>query len=113
MIIIDTQEKKFSEVIPIYRDFDYVGSIYVRSDEKNKYIPAYISFKPQPRYTRRRLYVKKSRKKLRSLIFACYDNNINFFFVDMPEEKPRRCSGIKGYWMKLNENLEYVQNEPR
>lgn len=113
MIIINTQKKEFSEIIPTYRGFDYAGSVYIRSDEISRYTPVYISFKPQPGYIRKRLYIKKGRKKLKSLIFACCDSNINLFFMDKFEERPRWCNGIKGYWMKLDENLEYVQNEPR
>lgn len=107
MIIINTQKKEFSEIIPTYRDFDYSGSVYIKSD----YTPVYISLKPKPGYIRKRLYVKKGRKKFRSIIFACCDyNNVNIFFIDKFKERPTQCIGI---WMKLNENLEYVQNEPR
>lgn len=114
MIIINTQKKEFSEIIPTYRDFDYAGLVYIKSDEISKYTPIYVSFKPQPGYGRKRLYVKKGRKKFRSLIFACCDyNNINIFFMDKFEERPRGCNGIRGYWMKLNENLEYEQYETK
>lgn len=105
MIIINTQKKEFSEIIPTYRGFDYSGSVYIKSD----YTPIYISFKSQPGYIRKRLYVKKGRRKLKSLILACCDSN-NIFFIDKFKERPAQCIGI---WMKLNENLEYVQNEPR
>lgn len=111
MIIINTQKKEFSEIIPTYRDFDYSGSVYIRSDEISRYTPVYISFKPQPGYIRKRLYIKKGRRKLKSLILACCDyNNVNIFFIDKFKERPAQCIGI---WMKLNENLEYIQNEPR
>lgn len=107
MIIINTQKKEFSEIIPTYRDFDYSGSVYIKSD----YTPVYISFKPQPGYIRKRLYIKKGRRKLKSLILACCDyNNVNIFFIDKFKERPAQCISI---WMKLNENLEYIQNEPR
>lgn len=109
MIIINSQKKKFSEIIPTYRDFDYSGLVYIKSDEMSRYTPIYISFKPQPGYMRKRLYVKKGRRKLKSLILACCDNN-NIFFIDKFKERPAQCIGI---WMKLNENLEYIQNEPR
>lgn len=105
MIIINTQKKEFSEIIPTYRDFDYAGSVYIKSD----YTPVYISFKPKPGYIRKRLYVKKGRRKLKSLILACCDSN-NIFFIDKFKERPAQCISI---WMKLNKNLEYVQNEPR
>lgn len=109
MIIINSQKKKFSEIIPTYRDFDYSGLVYIKSDEMSRYTPIYISFKPQPGYMRKRLYVKKGRRKLKSLILACCDSN-NIFFIDKFKERPAQCIGI---WMKLNENLEYIQNEPR
>ena len=109
MIIINSQKKKFSEIIPTYRDFDYSGLVYIKSDEMSRYTPIYISFKPKPRYIRKRLYVKKGRRKLKSLILACCDSN-NIFFIDKFKERPAQCIGI---WMKLNENLEYIQNEPR
>ena len=109
MIIINSQKKKFSEIIPTYRDFDYSGLVYIKSDEMSRYTPIYISFKPQPGYIRKRLYVKKGRRKLKSLILACCDSN-NIFFIDKFKERPAQCIGI---WMKLNENLEYIQNEPR
>ena len=109
MIIINSQKKKFSEIIPTYRDFDYSGLVYIKSDEISRYTSIYISFKPKPRYIRKRLYVKKGRRKLKSLILACCDNN-NIFFIDKFKERPAQCIGI---WMKLNENLEYIQNEPR
>lgn len=109
MIIINSQKKKFSEIIPTYRDFDYSGLVYIKSDEMIRYTPIYISFKPQPGYMRKRLYVKKGRRKLKSLILACCDSN-NIFFIDKFKERPTQCIGI---WMKLNENLEYIQNEPR
>lgn len=105
MIIINTQKKEFSEIIPIYRGFDYAGSVYIKSD----YTPVYISFKPKPGYIRKRLYVKKGRRKLKSLILTCCDSN-NIFFIDKFKERPAQCISI---WMKLNENLEYIQNEPR
>ena len=105
MIIINSQKKKFSEIIPTYRDFDYSGLVYIKSD----YTPVYISFKPKPGYIRKRLYVKKGRRKLKSLILACCDSN-NIFFIDKFKERPAQCISI---WMKLNENLEYIQNEPR
>lgn len=105
MIIINAQKKEFSEIIPTYRDFDYSGSVYIKSD----YTPVYISFKPKPGYIRKRLYVKKGRRKLKSLILACCDNN-NIFFIDKFKERPAQCIGV---WMKLNENLEYIQDEPR
>ena len=109
MIIINSQKKKFSEIIPTYRDFDYSGLVYIKSDEMSRYTPIYISFKPKPSYIRKRLYVKKGRRKLKSLILACCDSN-NIFFIDKFKERPAQCIGI---WMKLNENLEYIQNEPR
>ena len=109
MIIINSQKKKFSEIIPTYRDFDYSGLVYIKSDEMSRYTPIYISFRPQPGYIRKRLYVKKGRRKLKSLILACCDSN-NIFFIDKFKERPAQCIGI---WMKLNENLEYIQNEPR
>ena len=109
MIIINTQKKEFSEIIPTYRDFDYSGSVYIKLDKISRYTPIYISFRPQPGYIRKRLYVKKGRKKLKSLILACCDNN-NIFFIDKFKERPAQCISI---WMKLNENLEYIQNEPR
>ena len=106
MIIISMQKKEFSEIIPTYKGFDYVGLVYIKSDEISRF---YISFKPQPGYIRKRLYVKKGRRKLKSLILACcYINNI--FFIDKFKERPAQCIGI---WMKLNENLEYIQDEPR
>lgn len=113
MIIINTRKKEFSEIIPTYRGFDYAGSVYIKSDEISRYTPVYISFKPQLGYIRKRLYVKKGRRKFKSLIFACCDYNISLFFMDKLEERPRGCNGIKGYWMKLNENLEYEQYETK